>query len=130
MNSQHDGLTVWFGTHDAPAPFEAEVVPRQGVSLVVGAHPANPTNSIEVRFRVDGGFVQSLPGREVRIDYASKYQYFAVSFPRFETGELVEYAAVLRCCGRQVPPAHLAQRFQSFFRLEPNTLRRAAPGPA
>lgn len=123
MNNSHGGLTVWFGTHDAPAPFEAEVMPREGVSLVVGAHPAHPANTVEISFRVDGGFVRTLPGREIRIDHASKHQYFAVAFPRFVTGELVEYAAVLRCCGRQVPSAQLERRFQSFFRLQPKAGR-------
>jgi hypothetical protein len=91
---------------------------------VVGAQPANPTNSLLVRYRVDGGPVQSVPGREVRTDYDRGIQYFAVVFPPFPNGDVVEYSPVLSCGGRRVPPAHLADRFPSKFRLEANAARR------
>lgn len=118
MNISNDGLTLWFGTPDAYAPFEGEVVERQGVSLVVGAHPANPCNSVVVRFRVDRGLLQTVAGRELRVDYTRDLQYFAAAFPRFVTGQLVEYVPVLSCAGRQVPAYHSSERFRSFFRLK------------
>jgi len=94
-------------------------VPRVGSSLIVGVHPANPTNAILVRYRVDSGVIQTVPGRDVRTDYARGVQYFSVSFPRFVTGSFVEYWPVLSCGGRQVPAAHQAQRFRGYFRLGP-----------
>jgi hypothetical protein len=112
----HEGLSLWYGTPDAPAPLD-EITPRSGASLVVGVHPANPTNAVNVRYRVDGGIVQSVPGRELRTDYDRDAQYFGVTFPAFPTGDVVEYSPVLSCGGRQVPPAHLANRFPSKFRL-------------
>ena len=118
MNLTHDGLTLWYGTPETPAPFDDEILPRTGASLVVAAHPANPTNSVLVRYRVDGGVVRSVPGREVRLDYQRNVQYFAVIFPAFICGDVVEYSPVLSCCGRQVPAPHLASRFRSRFRLE------------
>jgi hypothetical protein len=54
-------------------------------------------------------------------------QYFAVEFPTFYTGQLVEYAPVFTCGGRQCPAAYLADRFRSRFRLEP---RQPAASPA
>ncbi len=119
MKLTNDSLSLWYGTPDAPAPFDDEVVPRRGASLVLGVHPANPTNSVHVRYRVNGGTVQTVPGREIRNDYDRKVQYFAVAFPVFSTGDVVEYSPMLACAGRQVPPAHLADRFRSRFRLEP-----------
>lgn len=118
MNLTNDGLTLWFGTPDAPAPFEGEMVPRDGVSLVVGVHPRNPVNSVVVHYRRDGGFVESVAGREIRADYARNFQYFAVVFPRFVTGQLVEYTPVVSCAGRQAPAPQRVERFRSFFRLE------------
>lgn len=118
MKLEHEGLTLWFGTPDAPAPFEGEVLPRDGVSLVVGVHPANPTNTVLVRFRRDGGFTETVPGREIRTDYARSYQYFSVAFPRLTRGDLIEYVPVLSCAGRQAPAPHRVDRFRSFFRLE------------
>jgi len=89
------------------------------VSLVVGVHPANPMNTVLVRYRVDEGVVQAVPGRDVRTDYARGVQYFLVTFPRFVSGHLVEYWPVFGCGGRQVPPADMKRRFRGYFRLEP-----------
>lgn len=119
MNLTHEGLSLWYGTPDAPAPGDAGPAPRQGASLVVGAHPAHPTNTVSVRYRVDGGLARTAPGRELRTDFARQVQYFVVDFPPFPTGEVVEYSPVLGCGGRQVPPDHIASRFPSQFRLAP-----------
>jgi hypothetical protein len=123
----NDGLSLWYGTPDAPAPGDGGVVRRAGASLVVGARPANPTNSVLVQYRVDGGRVQSIPGREVRTDFARDVQYFAAAFPPFITGEVVEFSVTLSCAGRQVPAAQLADRFPSKFRLAP---KEASAKPA
>jgi hypothetical protein len=117
VNLSHEGLSLWYGTPDAPAPSNGEVMPRRGASLVIGVHPANPTNSVLVRYRVDKGMVQTVPGRELRIDYDRDAQYFAVMFPLLATGDVVEYSAVLGCGGRQVPPSNTAGQFPSNFRL-------------
>jgi hypothetical protein len=125
----HDGLSIWYGTPDAPAPFDQEVVARDGVSLVVGVSPANPTNSVAVQYRVDRGFVQSVPGAEVHLDPNRDAQYFVVRFPTFTSGSCVEYWPSLRCGGRQVPSAH--QRFpRSAFHLAPKTVTAPAKTPA
>jgi hypothetical protein len=116
VNHTHDGLSLWYGTPDAPAPVD-EIVPRKGASLIVAARPSNPTNAVLVRYRVDGRIVQSVPGRELRTDYNRDTQYFAVTFPAFVTGDVVEYSPVLSCGGRQVPAPHVANRFPSRFRL-------------
>jgi hypothetical protein len=117
VNFTHDGLSLWYGTPDAPAPGDDGIAPRVGASLIVGVHPANPTNSVLVRYRVDGGLTRSVPGRELRTDYARQAQYFVVTFPSFPTGDSVEYSVVLSCGGRQVPPPDVASRFPSKFRL-------------
>jgi hypothetical protein len=123
----NEGLSLWYGTPDAPAPFDDEVMPRRGASLVLGVQPPNPTNAVLVRYRVNGGPVQTVPGREVGNDYDRGVQYFVVAFPAFPTGDLVEYSPLLTCAGRQVPPAHLADRFRSKFRLEAPEARPALP---
>jgi hypothetical protein len=125
----HDGLDLWYGTPDAPAPLDA-VVPRSQASLVVGVHPANPTNGVVVHYRVDGGIVQDVPGRELRTDFDRQTQYFGVTFPTFYTGDLVEYSPVFSCSGRQVPATQVASRFQSKFRLAPKDSRPPQVAPA
>jgi hypothetical protein len=123
----HDGLSLWFSTPDAPTPRYDELVPRSGASIVIGVHPWNPTNAVFVRYRIDGGTVQTVPGREVRVDLDRQAQYFAATFPTFYTGDLVEYSPALSCGGRQVPPPHIADRFPAKFRLAPRQARAAQP---
>lgn len=117
MNLTHEGLSLWYGTPDALAPEEDAVLPRRGNSIVIGVRPASPTNSVSVRYRVDGGHVQTVPARELRTDYQRQAQYFGASFPPFPSGSLVEYSPVLSNAGRQVPAPHMAERFPSRFRL-------------
>jgi hypothetical protein len=123
----NEGLSLWYGTPDAPAPGDDGVVPRNGASLVVGVQPPNPTNTVFAQYRVDGGMPRTVPGRELRTDYARQAQYFAIKFPDFPAGELVEYSPVLSCGGRQVPPPHIASRFPSKFRLAAKDGRSVQP---
>jgi hypothetical protein len=116
MKLSHDGLFLWYGTPDAPAPLD-DLVSRTDAFLVVGVHPANPTNAVSVRYRIDGGIVQDVPGRELHTDYDKQSQYFAVTFPPFPTGDVVEYCPVFSCAGRQVPTPRMAERFPSKFLL-------------
>jgi Protein of unknown function (DUF3237) len=126
MNLTHDGLSLWYDTPDAPAPGDSGAVPRRGAALVIGVKPANPTNAVSVRYRVDGGIVQTTPARELRTDYQRQVQYFAVAFPAFPSGHLVEYAPMMSVGGRQVPsPSAASNVFPSKFRLED----QAAPAP-
>jgi Protein of unknown function (DUF3237) len=117
MHLTNDGLSLWYGTPDAPAPGDEGVVERRGVPLVVGVSPPNPSNTVAVRYRTDRGLVRTLTGREIRTDHQRGAQYFAFTFPPFVTGNLVEFAPVFRCGGRQTPPPHLADRFPSKFHL-------------
>ena len=51
----NDGLSIWYGTSDAPAPGDDRNAPRSGAALVVGVSPPSPINTLNVRYRVDGG---------------------------------------------------------------------------
>jgi hypothetical protein len=126
VNLSHEGLSLWYGTPDAPAPDQDEWVARRGASIVVGVSPANPTNTVVVRYRVDGGLIQSAPGRELRTDYQKQAQYFAVTLPAITSGQVVEYSPVLSCAGRQVPAPHVATAFPSRFRLTDERSRAGA----
>lgn len=126
MNISHEGLSLWYGTPDAPAPGDEGVVPRRGASLVVGVHPAHPANTLTVRYRVDGGMERTVVGRHLRTDHEKQTQYFGVSFPEFFGGRTVEYLPVLGSAGRQVPPEVFGARYPSKFHLAPS-VERVAP---
>lgn len=129
MRQIHDGLSLWYGTPDAPAPPETGAR-RAGSSLVVGVRPPSPANVVEVRYRVDGGLVCHMVAREIQTDFARQLQYFRATFPFLPEGSVVEYSPVLRSGGRQVPIPAVANGFPSRFVLEPPAqvfARRDAP---
>jgi hypothetical protein len=109
-----EGLTLWYATPDAPAPL-GEVRSPVGTSMVAGVHPANPTNAVLVRYRVDGGHVRTVPGKELRVDHERQVQYFLVEFPPLPAGSVVEYAPVFSSSGRQVPGPAALDRFPAKF---------------
>ena len=78
----HDGLELWYGTPDAPAP-EGTTEQRQGVSVTVGVRPANPSNAVRVRYRVDGRGVETVSAPLVVNDFQKRTQYFRAAFPTF-----------------------------------------------
>jgi len=118
VRQSHDGLSLWYGTPDAPAPPEVGAR-RAGTSLVVGVRPPSPANVVDVRYRVDGGVVCHVAAREIQTDFARQVQYFRATFPFLPEGRVVEYSPVLRSGGRQVPPSAVANGFPSRFVLEP-----------
>ncbi|WP_448639310.1 DUF3237 domain-containing protein [Geodermatophilus sp. URMC 63] len=112
----HDGLALWYGTSDAPAP-SGTVEPRQGVSVTVGVRPANPSNTVSVRYRVDGRSTETFSAPLVANDFRERTQYFRAAFPTFWSGETVEYLPVVTCEGRRAPDPATASTFPSAFRL-------------
>jgi Protein of unknown function (DUF3237) len=112
----HDGLELWYGTPDAPAP-DGTTEQRQGVSVTVGVRPANPSNAVSVRYRVDGRGVETVSAPLVANDFQQRTQYFRATFPTFWSGETVEYVPVVSCEGRRTPAPATAGTFPSSFRL-------------
>jgi hypothetical protein len=99
---ERDGLAVWWGTGDAPAPVDVEVG-RTGVTATVAAWPAHPANRLTVRYRVDNGPEAFVDGVALRTDANRATQYFRATFPTFWSGDEVAYLPLLSCAGRQVP---------------------------
>jgi hypothetical protein len=112
----HDGLELWYGTPDAPAPDET-TEQRHGVSVTVGVRPAHPSNAVSVRYRVDGRSVEMVTAPLVATDFHKRTQYFRAAFPTFWSGETVEYLPVLSCEGRRAPDAATEGTVSSSFRL-------------
>jgi Protein of unknown function (DUF3237) len=120
----HDGLELWYGTSDAPAPAGA-TERRDGVSVTVGVRPANPSNAVSVRYRVDGRGVETVSAPLVTNDFRQRTQYFRATFPSFCSGDTVEYVPVAWCEGRRAPDPATVHSFPSSFRL--STASAASP---
>src|SRR6266700_3087690 len=118
MQLANDGLVLWYGTPDAPAPEDMEQA-STNVTVTVGVQPPGPSNVVSIHYRVDGGALRVLRAVHLRTDYARRTQYFRARFPDFWNGEQVEYVPVLTCAGRSVPgPAHLTE-LPSVFHVPP-----------
>jgi len=117
MKFTHEGLILWYGTEDAPALEDVEIV-RHGISVTIGVYPLSPSNTVAIRYRINGGRVQTLPAILVHSDHAQAIQYFRATFPDFKGSERVEYLPILSCGGRQVPEVSVINSFPSSFRLE------------
>jgi hypothetical protein len=126
----HDKLELWYGSPDAPAP-DGTTEQRRGVSVTVGVRPVNHSNSVSVRYRVDGRAVETISAPLVNTDFANRTQYFRATFPTFWSGEAVEYLPVVSCEGRRAPDAVTAGTFPTAFRLsDDDALPRMSASPA
>jgi len=94
MEYSNDGLTLWFGTADAPL--------RDG-TLTIGVRPPHPANTVTVRCRVDGRAAPSLRAQTIGSARPGAPQYFRAKLPTYPTGTAVDVLPVLTCAGRQAP---------------------------
>lgn len=122
MQFSNDGLTIWFGTEDAPSPTSAHIN-GEPPSLTIGVYPANPNHSVTIRYRVDGGLIRTLSAILTRSNPAHNTQYFHADWPSELKGSNIEYVVVLRCSGRQVPDAATANSFPASFQLHKPEVR-------
>ena len=125
---EHQGLSLWYGGTDTPAPRGEQ--PRQGAAVVVGVAPANPCNAVSIRYRVDGGVIRTLPAGELLRERRPDGQRFRAIFPTLPAGSTVEYQAVLTSAGRQLPPPGQVGPLPASFRVAGDTLPAAPAAPA
>jgi hypothetical protein len=121
MRYDQNGTSVWYGTPDAPAP-EGEVRAAAngrvtGLALTVAVQPIGPRNSVEVRYRINGGGGLKVQASLARTDVRSNAQYFIAHLPEFHAGDNVEYIAVAQSPGNQVPNPTQAENYSSSFHV-------------
>jgi hypothetical protein len=113
---EHDGMVLWYGTEDAPAPADT-VAEGASQSVIIGIQPPDASYRIELRYRLNQGPVESIPAAWLRNDLTNQAQYFEAQFPAFSPGDSVEYTPVCNCVGRQVPCLKEPIEFISSFRV-------------
>src|SRR5260370_31794511 len=116
MHYEHEGMSLWYGTSDAPAP-EGAVHVDTAVTATIAVKPADASNRVAVLYRVNQGPIETIAARWLQHDHTNKIQYFRVHFPAFRLGDTVEYTAVCHCAGRQVPDLAEAQQLRSSFHI-------------
>ena len=116
MRFEHDGIVIWYGTSDAPAP-EGTVPTGEAIAITVGIQPADASNQVEIQYRINQDSVKKLTASYLRNASIRNAQYFRAHFPESRFGDIVEYRVVCRCAGRQVPALNANQSFPSSFRV-------------
>jgi hypothetical protein len=122
MRYYNDGMTLWYGTLDAPVPSERVEQGRE-IEFTVGIQPIDASNKVQIVYRINNGPIEKpIVATFLRTDYAGKIQYFLARFPedvrsRLRPGDLVEFSAVCDCAGRKVPSSQDARTFVSSFRI-------------
>jgi hypothetical protein len=121
MRFQNEGMVLWYGTPDAPAPSgDVAIAPgsqQAMVTVTVALQPPSGSNSVRVRYRVNGGSPLTLSAALQREDLRRKAQYFSVTFPPFQAGDKIEYLAIGSAPGKQVPSAAEATTLPSSFQI-------------
>jgi GH25 family lysozyme M1 (1,4-beta-N-acetylmuramidase) len=123
MRFENDGMVLWYGTPDAPAPLGTVSAAAGGhqaiVDLTVAVQPASASNSVIVHFRVNEGPLQTVPGAFSQHNVVQKAQYFVATFPTLQLTDKVDYVAICQCPGRQVPDKEQAAKLVSSFAIVP-----------
>jgi Tc toxin complex TcA C-terminal TcB-binding domain/ABC toxin N-terminal region/Neuraminidase-like domain/Salmonella virulence plasmid 28.1kDa A protein len=118
MRFEHEGISLWYGTPDAPAPGPGEAVHvGSDITITVGVRPIDASNKIEVLYRTNQGPTKSIAADWLRNDFSRRAQYFSARLPSFQAGDVVEYTVICRFAGRQVPSPEQAKHFASSFHV-------------
>ncbi len=134
MRFDQSGISLWYGTPDAPGP-EANVPAgaggrATGVVLVVAVQPLSSGNRLDVYYRVNGGAAAKVTAQLSRTDSRANAQYFTARFPSFNLGDHVEYGPVYTAGGVQIPSPSPPAVFPSSFRVGGAADPPAASSPA
>lgn len=124
MRFSHQRISFWYGTEDAPAPRDGDIVERSGVSITVGVEPAGPANVVAIRYRIDDGTVATV--RAVRGGATDRQfgEYHRAVLPDFHGGSRLAYLPVVTCAGRSAPAPDIACTFPTtcVLRGEPRPM--------
>jgi hypothetical protein len=131
MRFEYDSMVLWYGTADAPAP-TGSVPASSGstVTIAVAVQPPSVSNTVQVIYRVNGGAPATVNAAVQRQDLVQKVQYFSARLPAFQIGDRIDYVAVARSPGRQVPSPSDAATFPSSFNVDGAGQSASNPGPS
>src|SRR6516164_1285225 len=120
MRFENDGMVLWYGTPDASAPLDSVRLAagsHQAIAVTIAVQPASASNSVVVRFTVNGGTPQTVTAAFLQHNVHERAQYFVATFPELHVNDKVDYIPICRCPGRQVPDRGQASTFPSSFRV-------------
>ena len=116
MRFDNDGMSLWFGTAEAPGP--REIVPAGAeIAITIAVQPGDRANKVEVLYRINKGADETASAVWLRNDTRANVQYFRARLPARKAGDLVEYIPVCRRVGRLVPSVDDIEHARSSYRV-------------
>ena len=122
MRLSEQGVSLWCGTPDAPAPTGVVAI-GSDTSITVGLQPQDPHASVSVLYRVNHGAPHTIVAQPISSNPTGA-QYFRAHLTGFKHEEKVEYIPIYRSNGRQIPSNQEAEKHVVSF-----TLGTPAPHP-
>ncbi|ESS73482.1 hypothetical protein MGMO_19c00020 [Methyloglobulus morosus KoM1] len=115
MHFEHDGMRLWVEPNKQLTG--GSLKPGSDANLSIGVEPADASNRVQVKYRVNSGSVAAIDAIPVR--HVGNKQFFKAQLPcaALNEGDNVEYTAKCQCAGRQVPSPTEAEHFTSSFRI-------------
>ncbi|HWX17203.1 MAG TPA: neuraminidase-like domain-containing protein [Chthoniobacterales bacterium] len=115
MRLSQGGVSVWYGTPDAPAP-SGVIAAGADTSVRIGLQPPDPAANITVLYRINHGAPHIIAAQPTHQDSSGK-QYFRAQLAGFKDGDKVEYVAIYRSGRRQIPSNQEAESHVVTFTL-------------
>src|ERR1700722_12632315 len=126
MRLSQQGVSLWCGTPDAPAP-SGPVSAGADTSITVGLQPHDAHASVTGLYRGKHGNPQMLPAQPVHAG-GSGSQYFRAHLSGFKPGDKVEYVPIYRSGARQIPSNEEAEKYVASFTMGAPAAHPAAAG--
>src|SRR5262245_9350251 len=116
MRYDEDGVSLWYGTSDAPAPQgRIDVASSEQLVVTAGMRPPSASNAVDVVYRVNGGLPSRVAATLTSHDPYQQAQYFEAKLPVVRLGDTVEYRVVARLPGHQIPGAATGETYTSSY---------------
>jgi hypothetical protein len=116
MRYDEDGVSLWYGTADAPAPQGTIDLARSEQAVVnAGMRPPSASNAVDVIYRINGGLPSRVTAALTTHDPHQQAQYFEAKLPVVRPGDKVDYRVVARLPGHQIPAAATGDAYTSSY---------------
>lgn len=129
MRYEHEGRSLWFAMADAPAP-AGEIETADRVEVTVAVQPADASNRIEIRYKVNDERIKIVPAAWVRNEPGKRIQFFRGEIAGLNPGDTVRYVPVCHCAGRSFPSGAEIERLDGSFRIAGGPAASTAAPPA
>ena len=116
MQFENDGILLWHGTSDAPAP-DGTAIEGSEIPITIGVQPPDASNVVEISYRINEGSTETIVAKFLRNEPIERVQYFRAYLPAFQAGDRVEYNVICQCAGRQVPARSEEEQWASSFQV-------------